>query len=408
LFDQFERSAMTIACPDCGTLENLPPLGRGAAALCSSCRAWLENTNGRNATFALACSLTTFLLLLPANLLPLLSVSVLGMRRTSHLWSGVPHLWSHHWVILAPLVALFAVLLPLLRFGLLSVVLAAVRLGLRPPWLGPAFRWAMFLDHWAMPDVFLIGCAVGYSRISADLPTKVEMGGYCFIAAALFCMITRATMERRTVWRAIAPEHSQPQGPAISCTVCDLVLPARAEGSPCPRCGLKLAARKTDSMVRTASLVIASFLLYLPANIYPMSSNTRLGGLVQHRIIDGIRELFQAGLWPLGVLIFCTSIAIPLLKLLALSWFMISTRRRSGRHLVLKTKLYRAIMEIDRWSNVDVFTVAVFVPLMQFGIITQTRAEPGATAFVLVVVLTMLAARCFDPRLMWDRGTGAS
>jgi paraquat-inducible protein A len=211
-------------------------------------------------------------------------------------------------------------------------------------------------------------------------------------------------MERRSVWRAIGPEHPRPDGPAISCTICDLVLPAEAEGSPCPRCGQRLRARKIDSMIRTASLVIAGYLLYLPANIYPMSSNSQLGKLVQHRIIDGIRELFQAGLWPLGILIFCTSIAIPLLKLVGLSWFLVSARRRSSARLVLKTKLYRLIVGIGRWSNVDVFTVAVFVPLMQFGIIAQTRAGPGATAFVLVVVLTMIAARTFDPRLLWDCG----
>ncbi|HEX3754434.1 MAG TPA: paraquat-inducible protein A [Rhizomicrobium sp.] len=393
---------MTIACPDCGTLEDLPQLKPGAAALCPSCYAALERTSGRSVTAALACSAATFLLLFPANLLPLMQVTILGMSRESRIWSGVMQLWSHQWVILALLVGLFAVILPFLRFGLLTIVLACVRAGWQPGWLGRAFRWAMRLDAWAMPDVFLIGCVVGYSRINANMPVRIEAGGYCFIAAALLCAITRAAMERRTVWRSIAPEQETPSGPVISCTVCDLIAPATAEGEPCPRCGLRLHARKTDAMIRTTALVAAGFLLYLPANIYPMSSNTQLGGLVTHRIIDGIRELFQAGLWPFGILIFCTSIAIPLVKLLGLSWFVLSARRRSGKRLVLKTKLYRFIDEIGRWSNVDVFTVAVFVPLLQFGIITQTRAEVGSTAFVLVVLLTMLASRAFDPRLLWD------
>jgi len=123
---------------------------------------------------------------------------------------------------------------------------------------------------------------------------------------------------------------------------------------------------------------------------------------VPHRIVDGIMELFQAHLWPLGLLIFCTSIAIPLLKLGGLSWFLISVWHGSRYGLVLKTRLCRLIDEIGRWSCIDVFTIAVFLPLMQFQGMVSTDAANGATAFLLVVVITMLASHTFDPRLMWD------
>jgi paraquat-inducible protein A len=274
----------------------------------------------------------------------------------------------------------------------------------RPHWLGRAFRWAIHLDPWSMPDVFLIGLAVGYSRVVATLPVTIGSGGLCFIAAAFFSMLSRAALDRRTVWRAI--ELDLPpldvHEPLISCTTCDLVLPAETEGTACPRCGLRLHSRKPDAVVRTIALLIAAFVLYIPANVYPMSTDDQLGALIPHRIIDGIRELYQAGLWPLGILIFCTSIAIPFLKLAGLGWFLVSIRRRSRAKLRAKTRLYRLIDEIGRWSNTDVFTIAVFLPVLQFGDLVSTRAAMGATAFIAVVVLTMLASRTFDPRLMWD------
>ncbi len=152
----------------------------------------------------------------------------------------------------------------------------------------------------------------------------------------------------------------------------------------------------------TLALVIAGAALYVPANVFPMNSDTQLGSEMQHRIIDGIGQLFEAGLWPLGILIFCTSIAIPLLKLAGLGWLMLSVRRRSHAALVAKTKLYRGIRELGRWSNIDVFTIVVFLPLINFGPLASTHADVGATAFLLVVVLTMLAARTFDPRQLWD------
>ncbi len=395
---------MTVACSHCGTVQELSPVASGSVASCPVCENRFERSAGRSLDAALACALATWVLLFPANLLPLMSVTMLGVTRSSYVASGVVSLWQGHWVIVAGLVAAFVIVLPLARFALLSVVLGCLRLHCRPRWLGPAFRWAMRLDFWAMPDVFLLGAAVGYSRVAANLNVTMGWGGICLIFAALLSMLARATLDRRTIWRTIAPDPGTlPRHQcAISCTTCDLAFPARKEGSRCSRCRARLTARKTDSELRTAALLIAGLALYIPANIFPMSTDLQLGQPTPHRIVDGIMELARAGLWPLGLLIFCTSIAIPLLKLSGLGWLLLSARLRSRRHLVLKTKLYRLIDEIGRWSNIDVFTIAVFVPLLQFGTLVSAHASVGAPAFVLVVVLTMLASQTFDPRLMWD------
>ena len=395
---------MTIACTDCGTLQDIPRLPWGAIAICPTCDSRLERTNGRSVTAALACALATFVLLFPANLLPFMHASMLGRTRESRLGSGVITLWQNHWVLLALLVAAFAVILPFVRFGLLSLVLTMLRLRRRPHWLGRAFRWSLYLDQWAMPDVYLIGCAVGYSRIAAVMPVKIGWGGICFVLAAFLCMLSRAVLDARAVWRALAPECAAPpeDEPAIACRFCDLVLPGGEAGTHCPRCGLRVSTRKPDSVGRTLALVVAGFVLLFPANIYPMSVDRQLGTLVPHRIVGGIAELFRAHLWPLGVLIFCTSIAIPLLKLAGLSWFLLSLRRGSRYRLVLKTRLCHLIDEIGRWSCIDVFTIAAFMPLMQFDGLVSTNAANGALPFMLAVVITMLASHTFDPRLMWD------
>ena len=355
-------------------------------------------------TAGLACAVATLILLFPANLLPLMTVSVLGMTREGEIGSGVISLWNARWVLVAALVATFVVVLPFVRFGLLALVLAHIRFGRRRPWLGRAFRWSLRLDPWAMPDVFLIGFAIGYSRVAANLTVSIDAGGICLITAAFLSMLSRAILDRRTVWRAIGPEHHAPppEESVVACLACELVLPGEWEGSMCPRCRLRVHSRKPDAMIRTTALLIAGLALYFPANLYPMSIAMQAGREVPHRIIDGVQELFKAGFWPLGVIIFCTSIAIPLLKIMGLGWLQLSVLRRSGRLLVFKTHFHRFIDEIGRWSSVDVFTIAVFVPVMQFGALASARAAWGATAFLMVVILTMLASHSFDPRLIWD------
>ncbi len=318
-------------------------------------------------------------------------------------------LWDHGWIALAGLSAIFVVVLPFVRFGLLSAVLGAVRLGRRPGWIGPAFRWAMWLDRWAMLDVFLLAAFVGYYRLShvRQAHISVAMGGKCFVVAAVLTMLSRATLDRRTVWRAIGGEAEvDPGEDALSCTTCDLVQPASREGESCPRCGATLHTRMPDAIPRTAALLAAAFILFFPSNIYPMNVSNQLGRPVSYTIFTGITDLFENGLWPLGVLIFCTSIVVPVGKIFAVGWCVLSVWQGSNRHLVAKTKLFRAVAELGRWSKTDPFTIVFFVPLMNFGALASASAGWGATAFVLMSFLTMVASSTFDPRLMWDGGAG--
>ena len=394
---------MTIGCPECGALEDTSALGGRMLARCRVCHYPLERASGRSVGAALACSLTTFVLLLPGNLSPLMTVHLLGAERSAKLGTGIVVMWREGFQLLALILGLTGIVLPLVRFSALSVVLSAVLLNRRPRWLGPCYRWTLWLDPWAMTDVYLIGCFVGYSRVTQELTGSIDAGGYCFAAAALMSMLTRATLDRRTVWRAIAPERQvRPGERVISCTACDLIADLEEAGRPCPRCALTLRKRKPAALSRAAALSLAAFVLAFPANLYPMTTSFQLGRTVSHHIVDGVYELFAAGLWPFGILIFCTSIAIPFVKLAGMGWFIVSVLRRSDRHLRTKTFVYRLIDELGRWSNVDVFTIAAFVPLIQFDGVANARPYDGATAFALVVILTMAASRAFDPRLMWD------
>lgn len=393
---------MIVACPDCAAVQRLPELTEGGKSECWRCRRVLERATGRSLDAALACSLATFLLLFPANLLPFLKVSLLGATRESFLASGVAVMVRERWVLLAAIVAAEAVVLPFIRFGLLTAALGALRLGRRGWWIGPAFRWAELLDQWAMPDVFLFGSVVGYTRVMHRLPVTIEEGGWCLIVVALLAMLTRASLDRRAVWRRIAEPAALPAGPTIGCVQCDLVLPAAAAGGRCPRCLARVWQRKPFAIMRPLALVIAGYLLYPLANLFPVSIDYRMGMPRPHTIYDGVMQLIDAGLFPLAAIIFTTSIAIPLTKLLGMTWLFLSVEHRSSRWLVRKTRIYRVIDEIGRWSNIDIFTIAVFLPLMQFSPLITVRSGGGAPPFLLVVVLTMLASQLFDPRLLWD------
>jgi paraquat-inducible protein A len=392
-----------VGCPNCGTLQTLSPESGATVASCRVCRSVLERSNGRSLSAALACAAATLLMLLPANFLPFLTTSAIGVSRQSLLGSGGMFMWTDGWPWLSIAIGLFVVAFPFARFALLTAVLAPLRLGARPAWLGRAFRWANNLEQWSMPDVFLLALWVAYARLSATITVQLGAGAICFIAVGVLSLVTRATLNRAAVWRRIrADAVLAPDAPACSCLACDLVAPVSALGTPCERCGARLSARETDSIAWTLALTAAGLLLYIPANFFAIATIPIGLRPTPYNILQGVIDLAKAGLYGLATLVFCASFTIPFLKLAGLGYCLLSVFRRSRRRLVLKTRVYRAVEEIGRWSMVDPFVIACFVPVMQYNSFIYGRAEPAAPAFAAVVILTMIAARIFDPRLMWD------
>lgn len=105
---------------------------------------------------------------------------------------------------------------------------------------------------------------------------------------------------------------------------------------------------------------------------------------------------------------FFASIVVPCLKLIGLAYLLVATRRRSTHRLRDRARLYRVIEFVGRWSMIDVFLVAVLTSLVNMGALVSIGPGTGVVAFAAVVVLTMIAALSFDPRLMWQAGNDHS
>jgi paraquat-inducible protein A len=341
-----------------------------------------------------------------------MTVSSVGAHRVGWMMSGVSTLWSEGFPSLATLTALFSIALPFVYLSLLIGVLASLHFGWqdRTPWVGKAFRWAKYLRPWMMLEVFLIGGFVAYSRIEALATVQVGIGGWSLIAATLMLLLALTQLDERTVWEALPGRTPESRGPheagavahSIACTDCDLIVPQTLQNKPCPRCGAMIHRRKPMSVQRTAALLIAGYLLYIPANLLPVLVIVRFGHEEHNTIMSGVFELLDADLWPLAVIVFVASIVLPLLKLGGLTWMLIAIRLGSGRMLNARTRFYRVIDVVGRWSNIDVFMASVLVAILQFGVLTSVFVDNGLVAFAAVVAVTMIATITFDTRIMWD------
>ncbi len=174
-------------------------------------------------------------------------------------------------------------------------------------------------------------------------------------------------------------------------------------GASCPRCGAALHVRHPGSLERTWALVIAAALCYVPANALPVMTVTSLGKTQSDTILSGVVFLLTHGLWPLAAIVFTASIFVPIMKISILLLLLVSVHGSWEWRPVERTRLYRLTEAIGRWSMVDIYVVTILVALVHLGNLASIEAGAGAVFFGAVVVITMLAAESFDPRLIWDR-----
>ncbi len=194
----------------------------------------------------------------------------------------------------------------------------------------------------------------------------------------------------------------------LSCETCHLLSrPADpAEPGYCPRCGAELTWRHHHSIQYTWALVIAAAICYIPANVLPVLTTTALGSVESDTIMGGVVLLYTTGSWPLALIVLVASVMVPLGKLVALSYLLVAVQRRSAGQNRERTRLYRMVEFIGRWSMLDVFVDTFTVALVQLQPLMSVQPGPGVLFFAAVVVLTMMAAESFDPRLIWDSGDG--
>jgi paraquat-inducible protein A len=176
----------------------------------------------------------------------------------------------------------------------------------------------------------------------------------------------------------------------------------RAPKLRCPRCHARLHERKPHSLALTAVLLLAAAVLYVPANVLPVMDTRTFFDDENDTIMSGVLVLLHSGSWPIAVLVFVASIVIPLLKILALGILLYSAWRRSPRGRLQRSQLYRMVEFVGRWSMLDIYAISLLATLVQIQSFATIIVGWGAWAFGAVVVLTLLAARTFDERILWD------
>ncbi len=368
----------SLTCHHCGARYQRVTLAPGEWARCARCEAVLEQYSAFTPGAWLAVVIGAMMTFIIANAYPVATLYLSGSGQPATFMDAVHVTWTTGYPLVSIMTFAAGFLFPMLHLALLLWVLGPMSLGKMPLFFESAIHLIDKLKPWCMVPVFLIGVLVAVVKLAGMASLKPGIG--LFATAATTVLITSLLRLGSQRLRFMAT---------------DLGLPAREAAflkAPSPR-----------SFPATWALLLSACFLYLPANLLPVMNISSIGGNSSHTIMGGVIELWQMGSWDIALIVFIASVAVPLFKLFALATLVYLAQKGEVSQLKARTHLYHIVEFIGQWSMLDVFVVILLSALGRFGSLLDIEPGLGAAAFGGVVIMTMLAALGFDPRLAWRR-----
>ena len=400
-----------LMCHECGEIQKVSAVTANYELCCFNCGHQLIEGHGAWLDRAIALTFTAAILFFITNVFPFLTLEIGAQSQTITVFDGFIALIQRENWLLAALIITTIFIFPIFEIVAFLYILIPYRIGKRFKGQHVLLRWLILARGWSMMEIFLLSMVIASMKMADLAVLHFEVGAWALFALVGVLLMTYISLDRKQLWSWINPNNyfSHDENELVyDCRVCQAMIGESLieHGRSCPRCNSEVHKRIPHSLQKTTALIIAAAALYIPANILPIMTYDTLGTRSTSTIFSGVVELIVAGLYGIATLVFIASIFVPIIKLLALSYLVWSVKYAKNQSPRMRILMYRATEFIGRWSMIDVFVVTIFVTIVQFGWVYTVEPEGAIIAFGAVVILTMIAAETFDPRLIWDKRNG--
>jgi paraquat-inducible protein A len=393
----------TVVCPCCDSVVELPDASEGLQCRCPVCGALLRPAREVPLSHIAVMAFSALLMLVCSLNIPFMSVGAAGVSASMSLATIISVLSQEHLLL-----GIFVLVTFVFPIYLLAIAMLTGFFAFRPGRM--AAKLYSVCHRFTMIDVFVLGVAVSLVKLTQLADVSFHAG--FFIAMFFSCILIWCWLRFRParIWELYRTQQDlqldsgargSDQG-IVVCRSCGLMYRHQGGESSCPRCGAKNRFRQRMWGQRTAALILAAAVLFLPSNLYPIMFTDYMGSETGSNIVEGVISLWDMGSWFVASVVVLASLFIPAFKILAVSYLMICVKKGSITHPRLLSVLYRIVEFIGKWSMIDVFVVIIMSTAVRMGGLLTISPGMAIVTFCLVVMLTMFAASEFDERLIWD------
>lgn len=194
-----------LACHDCDLLIEREAVPFGVKACCPRCGQTLYQKKHNSVERSFALAITGLLLFVPANLLPVMSLQILGLQQSTTIYQGALAIFEAGLYWTAALVFIASIVVPLAKILLMLFVSGSLYLEKYTPPLPYAFRYYHYLDEWGMLEVYMLGILVSVVKLKGMATVIPDTGLLCFIGLLLVTSLLSTVMDAEDFWERI--EH---------------------------------------------------------------------------------------------------------------------------------------------------------------------------------------------------------
>lgn len=158
--------------------------------------------DGTRLHLARALVATAAILYVPSNILPVMTMTVVGKTEPLTVLGGVRELWDSGLPLIAGVVFLASFIVPFLKICVLAWIL----------WLHGTDRFRGRRDRlhavvhrigsWSMIDIFLLAVLSAVGQLGALAEVKAEPGAILFCTVMICCLIAAEIYKPRLIWES--------------------------------------------------------------------------------------------------------------------------------------------------------------------------------------------------------------
>jgi paraquat-inducible protein A len=192
--------SVTMACPDCDLINQVPALAPGESAHCVRCEATLSRNPPNSINRGIALTFTAIILYAITCTFPFLSFGEAGIVSHTKLFSGIIGLYEEGMYFLAAAVTFTIAVVPVFILTGLCYLLLPLRLNLRLPGAANVLRWMLNLGPWNMIEIFMIGIIVSGVKLQKMAALEPGFGAWAFMVMIFVMAAITASLEPRVLW----------------------------------------------------------------------------------------------------------------------------------------------------------------------------------------------------------------
>jgi paraquat-inducible protein A len=193
-----------IACPECAAACRDRPLPPGAALFCRRCGVRVKKSSGqRSLQRAWAFAATGLMLVLLANVQPVLTFDVAGNTQSNLIVTGVAGLLDQGYWPVAALVFVAGIAGPAIHLAASCYVLSACCLGLRWPALHGVAKVCEIMEGWNLVPVYAVATVVAVVKLDMLGTVAWQQGALWIVLLSLCSLLTSQFFDRDLVERRL-------------------------------------------------------------------------------------------------------------------------------------------------------------------------------------------------------------